>query len=365
MSGFYQLFTAKGLNEEGGGDTNAPEVKFNPLPREYYHTDWVADRTIEYLDALSPDEDWFVWMSFPDPHHPWDPPESELSRVNWRELDLPDGHPGSVGKCIEVLSQKPAHWLAYYEGRFRNYEGGPTRFVPKLMTHDQVREVNATTHIQNELIDEACGRVLRRVEERGWSDDTDVFFTTDHGELQGDFGLLFKGPYHCEALMHIPMIWRPAPSAGVAPAEIEDPVGQVDLAATFCEIAGVPVPEWVQGKPLPKSAGTGHERMITEWDSQFPGMGFHLRSIYRDGYTCTVYEPTTRTPTGIPGPRWTSDVIYTGSEGELYDHSVDPRQWRNLWDDDGYATIKSDLIADLYDHMPPERAPKLDAEAPT
>ncbi len=54
VAGFYQLFTAQGLNDEGGGDTGAPEVKFNPIPREYYHTDWVADRTIAYLDSLAP-----------------------------------------------------------------------------------------------------------------------------------------------------------------------------------------------------------------------------------------------------------------------------------------------------------------------
>jgi arylsulfatase A-like enzyme len=366
VTGFYQLFTTQGrLNEEGGGDTGAPEVKFNALPREYYHTDWVADRTIAYLDSLGADEDWFVWMSFPDPHHPWDPPESELARVNWRELDLPDGHPGSIDKCIEILAQKPAHWLAYYEGRFRNYEGGPARFVPKLMTHDQVREVNAMTHIQNELIDEACGRVIRRVEERGWGDETDIFFTTDHGELQGDFGLLFKGPYHCEALMHIPMIWRPAPSAAVAPAEVSDPVGQVDLAPTFCRIAGIEPAEWMQGKALPTSSGNSHERMITEWDSQMPGIGFHLRSIYRDGFTCTVYEPSTRTPTGIQGTRWRCDIMYDGTEGELHNHVEDPRQWRNLWNDPTYAAIKADLIADLRDHLPPERSPRLLAEAPT
>jgi hypothetical protein len=95
-------------------------------------------------------------------------------------------------------------------------------------------------------------------------------------------------------------------------------------------------------------------------------MGFHLRSIYRDGYTCTVYEPSTRgAPTGIPGPKWQTDIEYIGDEGELYDHSRDPLQWRNLWNDDAYATIKQELIADLYDHMPPERTPKLNAEAPT
>jgi hypothetical protein len=96
-----------------------------------------------------------------------------------------------------------------------------------------------------------------------------------------------------------------------------------------------------------------------------PGMGLHLRSIYRDGYTCTVYEPTTRTPTGITGPRWQSDVMYDGTEGELYNNTEDPRQWRNLWDDPGYAAIKSALIADLRDHLPLQRNPRLLAEAPT
>ena len=52
-----------------------------------------------------------------------------------------------------------------------------------------------------------------RVDRRGWTADTDVFFTTDHGELQGDFGLMFKGPFHTDSLMRLPMVWRPAPSA--------------------------------------------------------------------------------------------------------------------------------------------------------
>ena len=114
-----------------------------------------------------------------------------------------------------ILAQKPRHWLEWYEGRFRNNEGGPMTLRARSdLTHDQIREVNALTHVENELIDEACGRVLRRIAERGWDADTDVFFTTDHGELQGDFGLLYKGPYHVDSLMRIPMIWRPAPSRG-------------------------------------------------------------------------------------------------------------------------------------------------------
>jgi arylsulfatase A-like enzyme len=366
-AGFAPLLSAK-----GGGETGAPEVAYNPIPREHYHTDWVADRTIAWLDSLDVGDDWFCWMSFPDPHHPWDPPASEKHRVRWRDLDLPPGHPGSREKIVEILRQKPRHWLDWYEGRFRNNEGGPMTFVPNQLTHDQVREVNALVHVENELIDEACGRVLRRVAERGWEHDTDVFFTTDHGELQGDFGLLYKGPYHVDALMRIPFVWRPAPSAGVAPATIEEPVGQLDLAPTFCRVAGVPVPGWMQGKPLPTAPGSGRERVITEWDGQFRQLGMHLRSIYRDGLVCTVYEPST-TDAGwdlarlykafgvdLPLP----DVRYDGSEGELYDLREDPLQWRNLWSDPAYAARKSDLVADLYDHLPRPREPRLRVDAP-
>ena len=58
------------------------------------------------------------------------------------------------------------------------------------------------------------------------------------------------------------------------------------------------------------------------------------------------------------------DLRYEGTEGELYDLREDPKQWRNLWNDPGYAKLKSDLRADLYDNLPPERNPKLPVDAP-
>ena len=142
----------------------------------------------------------------------------------------------------------------------------------------------------NELIDEAIGRVMAQVKARGWDADTDVIFTTDHGELQGDFGFVYKGPFHIDALMRLPFIWRPAPNAKVKPATVEQPVEQVDLAATFCAIAGVEQADWMQGKVLPTSDDGSRQRALCEWDSQFPGYGFHFRSIYRDGFMLTRYE---------------------------------------------------------------------------
>ena len=58
------------------------------------------------------------------------------------------------------------------------------------------------------------------------------------------------------------------------------------------------------------------------------------------------------------------DIRYDGTEGELYNLREDPMQWRNLWNDPAYAKVKSDLRADLYDNLPPERNPKLPVEAP-
>ena len=78
------------------------------------------------------------------------------------------------------------------------------------------------------------------------------------------------------------------------PAVVSDPVGQVDLAPTFCAIAGIEPAPWMQGRALPQADGErGRERVLCEWDSQFPGYGMHLRSVYRDGWLCTVYEPST------------------------------------------------------------------------
>ena len=351
---FYAVLDGSmNVNAAGGGDTGAPQVHVNPIERGWYHTDWVADRTIGWLDSLGADEDWFCWMSFPDPHHPWDPPQSEVGRIDWREVPLPPGYPESAGERERILKDKPRHWRLWYEGSLvSNYEA-PAKWVPATLTSDQVREVNARNAVECELVDEALGRVLRRVRERGWESDTDIFFTSDHGELQGDFGLLFKGPYHVDALMRLPLIWRPAPTAAVPPSVVAAPVGLVDLAPTLCRIAGCEVPEWMEGAPLPTddvdAADRRIERVLTDWDSELFGVSMHLRTITRDGVVCTVYEPGT---------------VHDGTEGELYDLADDPLQRHNRWADPAMASVRDDLVADLWEHRPPPRRDKLLLEAP-
>ncbi|HEY4333263.1 MAG TPA: sulfatase-like hydrolase/transferase [Ilumatobacteraceae bacterium] len=341
------------VNALGGGDTGAPQVYDNAIQRDWYHTDWVADRTIAWLDSLDAGADWFCWMSFPDPHHPWDPPVSEVGRIDWRDVPLPAGYIEDAARREAVLDTKPRHWKAWYDGTLvSNYEA-PASWVPATLTTDQLREVNARNAVECELIDEALGRVMSAISARGWGADLDVLYTTDHGELQGDFGLLFKGPYHVDGLMRLPLVWRPAPSAGATASTVSRPVGLVDLAPTFCAIAGIDAPTWMEGRALPSDdldADTrGFERVLTEWDSELFGVAVHLRTITRDGWVCTTYQP---------------GYSHDGTEGELYDLSDDPLQQRNRWNDPALAALQSDLLADLWDHQPQQRHPLRRVEAP-
>jgi len=279
------MVSERGQNTVSKGETGALQVWPMDVPRELYHTQWVADRTMHWLGQQSADQPWFCWMSFPDPQHPWDIPQSEMHRVNWRDVPLPKLYPENRAQLDSWLDSKPKHWRGYYDGSLWSNLESPRDFVPADLTPDQIREINALTHIENELIDDACGEVFAFLARSGQLDTTDIFFTTDHGELQGDFGLLFKGPYHIDALMRLPFIWRPAPSANIAAAEVKAPVGHVDLAKTFSHIAGIKPPDYCEGNVLPTSnevaAAQHRDCILTEWDSEHGHVNLNLKSIYQ------------------------------------------------------------------------------------
>ncbi len=370
---FYPMVTDKGQNTASRGETGAVQVWPMDVPKNLYHTDWVADRTLNWLTEQSDETPWFCWMSFPDPHHPWDVPQSEMHRVRWQDVPLPSLYSEDRAVLEGWLDGKPKHWRSYYDGTLWANLESPREFVPANMTADQVREINALTHIENELIDDACGRVFNFLSHKGWLDNTDIFFTTDHGELQGDFGLLFKGPYHIDALMRLPLIWRPAKNAGTAPngtvpyqrvpgeivpCEIDLPVGHLDLAKTFCTIAGISPPDYCEGTSLPQSVAQAKQQMdankrdvvFTEWDSEHGPIDMHIKSVYhRDGWLCTRYDKS---------------HLYDGTEGELYDMNTDPQQRQNLWEDPACRVRKAELLSMIESDLPRLDGQRLPRTAP-
>jgi len=114
---------------------------------------------------------------------------------------------------------------------------------------------------------------------------------------------------------------------------VDSPVGIIDLSPTFCEIAGVDVPERMDGKPLPISNvegdKQGREYTFTQYESHTPAASIIMNSMYANGIVCTLYERS---------------KTYDGTEGELYNLEEDPGQLVNLWDDPAFAAVKAEMI---------------------
>ena len=57
-------------------------------------------------------------------------------------------------------------------------------------------------------------------------------------------------------------------------------MGHLDLAATFCRVAGVEAPDWNQGCALPETTGSDRRQVLTEWDCEHRGTSTRMRSMH-------------------------------------------------------------------------------------
>ena len=88
---------------------------------------------------------------------------------------------------------------------------------------------------------EVAREIIDALEQTDQLDNTIIIFTSDHGELLGDHGLLYKGCRFFESLVHVPLIisW---PARFQKSVISKDLVELVDLAPTLMEAAGLEVP---------------------------------------------------------------------------------------------------------------------------
>ena len=102
--------------------------------------------------------------------------------------------------------------------------------------------------------DECVGKILKALDELQLTDDTVIVFSSDNGYYLGEHGLGDKRSMYEESL-RIPMLVR-YPKLFPKGGTCDDIVLNIDLAPTFLEIAGVPVPAAMQGKSwLPLLSG--------------------------------------------------------------------------------------------------------------
>ena len=98
------------------------------------------------------------------------------------------------------------------------------------------------------LVDRMVGRITAALERAGVADDTAVVFTTDHGEMLGDHGMLEKRSFYEEA-SRVPLLMR-APWLSSGQQRVEGSVGHVDLVPTMLDLIGESLPDHLEGKSL-------------------------------------------------------------------------------------------------------------------
>ncbi|MEM9852066.1 MAG: sulfatase-like hydrolase/transferase [Pseudomonadota bacterium] len=343
---YERFFHADGRGAEkmaaywkNAGDTQgAAQTWHSMLPEAWHNTPWTANRAIEWLRHGRVDDSPFcAWVSFPDPHHPFDCPEPWSRLHDPAEVDLPKHRTRDFERRPwwheAVVTAEPAGKKEHAETR-KAY----SRIPPQ--TDAQLGEIIANTYGQLALIDHHFGRMMQVLDELGLSENTYVIYISDHGDWLGDHGLILKGPMHYDGLLKVPLMVR---GPGIAPGAVNtEPVSTLDLGATFCDWAGTAPLLPQHGESLvPVLAGEAtREAALNEWQllPTRTGVALSLRTVRTRNAKLTV------------------DLI--SSAGEMYDLVADPDEMQNIFDDPAHGALRTRLEALLAmrpDDITPDR----------
>ena len=176
------------------------------------------------------------------------------------------------------------------------------------------------------------GRVLDALEKSPHKDNTIIVFWGDHGWSFGEKQHWRKFALW-EETTRVPFIWV-APGVTKPGTSSTRPVDVMSIYPTLCRLAGIDVPEHVEGldiTPLLKDPDA-------KWTT--PAITTHGRGNH------SVRTETHRY------------IRYANGEEELYDHRDDPYEWKNLAGNPEHAGLKKTLAKWLPKKEAPERNPK-------
>ncbi len=302
--------------------TDAAQTWHSALPVALHHSSWVGDIAVRYLDAHR-DEPFCAWVSFPDPHHPFDAPEP------WSRLHHPDDVDIPAHRTKD-LDRRPWWHRAALESvpdmqdeELRNQRMTYSRTPDQ--DERQLRDITANYYGMLSLIDHNVGRILVALDELGLAESTLVVYSTDHGDWLGDHGLLLKGPMHYEGLLRVGCILRgPGVPAGKV---VDDPISTLDLPATFLDYAGVAAEDPTHSTSLrPLVEGdASRDFAFNEWDllASRCGVDLALRTVRTRTHKLTL-------------------ELGSGA-GELYDLTNDPDEMDNRFEDPGAKATRDEL----------------------
>ncbi|WP_051063121.1 sulfatase family protein [Ilumatobacter nonamiensis] len=208
-----------------------------PYPSELHSTEFVTQRTIEFIESAHADGGpWMAYASFPDPHHPITPPGEWFGRHD--PADMPEPR-----AFDDPLDGAPPHIRAT-RARLESLMW-PLPFGASSPTLAQ--ECMAGTYGMIEFIDDGIGRILDAVDRLGATGDTIVVFTTDHGDMMGEHGLMVKGNLHYQGTVRAPLLIARPGSEG---ATSESLAASIDISETILELCGLDQFIGMQGHSL-------------------------------------------------------------------------------------------------------------------
>ncbi|MDA3963710.1 MAG: sulfatase-like hydrolase/transferase [Planctomycetota bacterium] len=274
------------------------------LPEECHLSTWTTNRSIDWLrnrrkqpaDGSNQTNPFFLSVGFFDPHHAFNPPEPYASQFANAEVTPPRYHPDS-------LATRPP--------QYHTRHADISSFTQSPAMLDTIRAY----HTMMAHVDHCIGRLCTELQALGLAEDTVILYSSDHGELLGNHGLLWKGPFMLDDLLHVPLIAAKADGTkrGVVAKGLSS---GVDILATIAHITGA---------TAPANAGTAmtdadltpfpfgpRPFVLSEWESQTNVSS--LRCI-RSPDAKLVVKP--------------DDPSY----GEFYDYRTDPDEFFNRFDD--------------------------------
>ena len=204
---------------------------------EKFSTDLFCDAAIDFLRGYGEEEPFFLYLAFTSPHDP------RMAPREWAENYRPED-------VVLPANFAPEHAFDNGEMRVRDED-----LAPFPRTEEVVRRHIADYYAMIAHQDAHMGRVLEALEESGCGDDdTIVVYMADHGLAVGQHGLLGKQNMYDHSV-RVPLIVRgPGLPRGV---QVERLTYSYDVFPTLCELAGLEVPEMVEGPSLVGLAGGG------------------------------------------------------------------------------------------------------------
>jgi len=264
-------------------------------------------------------------VSFPDPHHPFNPPGK------YWDMYAPDDFP--VPEAYRRNDWRPPH---HVQAILDEREAGEA-FLYGMNTIGasarEAQEARALTCGMIACIDDAIGRVLAALDRSGRREETVLIFTSDHGDHLGDHRLLFKGAEQYQSLTRVPFVWAD-PQAPRGPARSDALASTIDIGATVLDRARIEPFSGMQGlslMPVMRGAEAGREAVFIQYDHQVPGPASNL-------------PPRVHT---LIDTRYRLSLFHGTGWGELYDLAQDPGEFENLWDDPAHARTRAAMVERL------------------